>query len=381
MTSTAGTTSGGRFACDGADGGPFGPSILVSTNYMWTTFTVGDLDGDGNLDIAAMGGQSVAVLLGNGDASFRPAVLFSPPISTNFYPQALSVVKVGSPTAQLLAVSCEYYMSMFSGLLLGKVDDSGVLTIVATPDGLEAFDARAANLTRDGLTDLMAVAYSAWGRGTADAVIEAFLANGGGGWNPGVVAVPAPDSEPQGDFIGDFNDDGVPDILEIAFAKNQVVVYPGHGDGTFSDAGIFTSLPANGVQSVHVGDLNEDGHLDLLAIGRGDGPSFTLLGRGDGTFSRGPDVGLDGGIISSPLQDLNGDGHLDYISSDWDIFIGFGNGDGSFKPEIRLAMPDDGGFGYTIVEVGDVNNDGRPDLIATPNFSSGSFTIFLNQCR
>jgi hypothetical protein len=374
------TSDGGRFACnlgDGGDGGMFGPWIQIpGVDYgPWglSAFATGDLNGDGNLDLAEGNNYngSLGILLGNGDGSFRAPVFYSAysdPFS--LYPNDVSVVRAGSPARQLLVVSSRNpaYMPISEGLYVGQVDDAGALNVVATLGGFEAFNALAVTLTRDGLIDLV-------GQGSSQ--VEEFLANDAGGWSSGTVVVLAPDAEPLGDFVGDFNEDGTPDILEFASDAGLLVIYSGNGDGTFSDAGLFTTLPTR-PQWFHLADLNEDGHLDVFVQGS---PSFILFGRGDGTFSLGPDVTLDGALVSDGFRDLNGDGHLDYLSLDgFNLFVGLGNGDGTFQPAIVLALPGDGGLGYAWVTVGDVNNDGRPDLITT-QWLGGDINIFLNQCR
>ncbi len=211
-----------------------------------------------------------------------------------------------------------------------------------------------------------------------------------GGWTPaGVVTTPA---IPQYDYIGDFNDDGIPDIVSGVFDYSGVLVYAGKGDGTFSDSGVYTPSPMRLI-NWSSGDLNEDGHLDLLVRADPDWPTppYVLFGRGDGTFSMGPVLALaNQDKATSPgwphgLYDMNGDGHLDYIRMDEEpggyVYVALGNGDGTFQPDIFLsaAGPEDGGV-YLNVVVGDVNNDGRPDLIAN-NYFDGDVTIFLNQCR
>jgi hypothetical protein len=136
------------------------------------------------------------------------------------------------------------------------------------------------------------------------------------------------------------------------------------------------------------GDLNEDGHLDLLT-GPGWFPPYVLFGRGDGTFTVGPtvDVAYQNTFPAWPhaLYDLNGDGHLDFIEDDssGEIHVALGNGDGTFAPETIIPVApllDDGGRSFVDVVVGDVNNDGRLDLVAI-SYLDGTLSIFLNQCR
>src|SRR5262249_60371759 len=80
--------------------------------------------------------------------------------------------------------------------------------------------------------------------------------------------------------------------------------YPGNGAGTFQPALPPQSVPAIAANKLVVGDLNNDGVLDL-AFG-----TSLFIGRGDGTFTESanplPQIGAF-------LADLNGDGFLDFV--------------------------------------------------------------------
>jgi hypothetical protein len=209
------------------------------------------------------------------------------------------------------------------------------------------------------------------------------LAKASGGWNVGVQVTTA---EAEPDFVGDFNNDGIPDLLAYPWAPSAspLAVYLGKGDGTFSDHGI-TSTPPVAYFPWSLGDLDEDGNLDVFL---GGGGSMVLLGAGDGTFVPGPSLGLtnSGTYPADPgLYYLNGDGHLDYIETDspgYQIHVALGNGDGTFQPEVQMSLAGEDGSRatYIAVAMGDLNGDGRPDLIATDGYT-GNISVFLNQCR
>jgi FG-GAP-like repeat len=171
-----------------------------------------------------------------------------------------------------------------------------------------------------------------------------------------------------------------------------VGVLLGKGDGTFQQAVTYSS---GGVDpwSVAVGDLNGDGKPDLVVgncgtirvdtnnsncFGYDHGTVGVLLGNGDGTFQQVVTYPSGGyGVSSVALSDVNGDGKLDILEVDWCttgsivsilsctntvgvVGVLFGNGDGSFQPVETYGT---GGFYSTFVAVGDVNRDGKPDLL------------------
>src|ERR1041385_3725744 len=61
---------------------------------------------------------------------------------------------------------------------------------------------------------------------------------------------------------GDFNHDGLLDVVTVNSSTNQVAVLLGNGDGTFRPGGVQTIAGASGLSRLVVGDFNRDGNLD-----------------------------------------------------------------------------------------------------------------------
>lgn len=152
---------------------------------------------------------------------------------------------------------------------------------------------------------------------------------------------------------GHFDADGLLDVALLVHL-NQVVLYHGYGDGTFTRGQ--SAATVSEAASIVAGDFNSDGFTDV-AVGRlyGDG-GVVHLGNGAG--------GLGGGIAGPSgsakwmlTADLNGDQHLDLIRITDDqvtMAMGVGNGQFTYGPWASSA---DGG-----VAVGDFNGDTKPDL-------------------
>lgn len=160
---------------------------------------------------------------------------------------------------------------------------------------------------------------------------------------------------------GDFNGDGVSDIVTMETTKVNIAL--GNGDGTFRAATSYSGTSAQGSR-LTISDLNNDGKLDLIvgrAAGVGAGDIDILIGNGDGTF-KSPLLNAGGtGINDLYAQDINGDGKTDIVASCYGVGarVLLGNGNGTFAAGVNYgsAVPT-----YNAALL-DLNNDGKTDII------------------
>lgn len=172
------------------------------------------------------------------------------------------------------------------------------------------------------------------------------------------------------DFNGDKKVDLVFGIGGVLSSGGQGYLLLGNGDGTFQAARQLPSVP------LAVADFNRDGILDLLVAGQigetcSDSSIHVFPGKGDGTFGNSLPCSMqfgmgDWGTRTIVVGDLNGDGKLDVVwgnaRSSSVIAAWLGNGDGTFQPPSGVnAHTNQGG---KPIAFGDLNHDGKPDLVA-----------------
>ena len=171
-------------------------------------------------------------------------------------------------------------------------------------------------------------------------------------------------------LLVDLNNDG---NLDLVTAEREVLSALGNGDGTFA---AFTELdsPSRLFDSLTSGDFNNDGLPDLLITDQSGSEFFLYLGNGDGTFQ--PFVEVDffrAGAQDAATFDLNDDGNLDIISVGSDrLTVQHGNGLGGFTTAQNVEL--NSGFGgatpFETVSVLDIDNDGMVEAIVTDSEKS-----------
>lgn len=130
--------------------------------------------------------------------------------------------------------------------------------------------------------------------------------------------------------------------------------------------------------AVAVGDIDEDGHLDIVVDDRNRERLKVYRGRGDGSFEPTEPIMVGGDPYRGmTLADINGDGHLDVITPNpRTVAIQFGDGTGAFSPGPRLESASVPPFSTT---VGDFNGDGILDVAAGSGEGRGGVMVWLGR--
>jgi len=128
---------------------------------------------------------------------------------------------------------------------------------------------------------------------------------------------------------------------------------------------------ARGPDQVILADVNNDGIADMVVCNTN---AYSIyLGNGDGTFQS-PNTYTPAGTAANlcAVADVNGDGYLDIVATTnynanqtgGGVDVLLGNGDGTFNGPVSVNA---GPIETFAVAVGDVDQDGHPDLVLTSN--------------
>jgi len=172
---------------------------------------------------------------------------------------------------------------------------------------------------------------------------------------------------------GDFNGDGILDIVSADGVSGTLSVLLGQGSGTFASHKSYSL--GTSLYSVSAGDFNGDGVLDIVTTDGSAGGAIVLLGQGNGTFIAHASYDTTTGPVSVSTGDFNGDGALDFVTADAatsQVSVRLGFGDGSFGPWAGYSV---GTQPYSVA-TGDFNGDGVLDLVTADN-SSNTASVLL----
>src|SRR6267143_1191089 len=339
---------------------------------------VADFNSDGKLDIAVadFNANAISILLGKGDGTFQPAVNTPAGLRSTLQVGPISVADFnhdGKPDIVMANSSLSNFV-----VFLGNGDGSFAAPLmtgvsVSIPFSVAAFSVAAGDFNGDGLPDVAVL---------GDGGLVVFLGKGDGTFQQSAAFVLEPQQSVAA-VIADLNGDGKIDLAVPDGVSDGVSVAFGNGDGTFQVAKIVPtpapfSIPPSGALFALTADLNGDGKLDLVVAGgnRGNGNLGVLLGTGDGSFQAPLNTLVASGLhsFSGPVAvgDLNQDGKPDLVVAFPDpgaIGILIGNGDGTFQPLAQYAA------GVVSVGIGDFNGDGKPDVIAADGQGNLSLLI------
>jgi hypothetical protein len=187
--------------------------------------------------------------------------------------------------------------------------------------------------------------------------------------------------------LGDINSDGALDLAITGGERDAIDIYFGVGDGRFNRAPgspFLVSASTEFITGLQLVDINEDGKLDIVTTSNQRNSFSVLLGNGRGGLAPGPTTTFPAGQgrYAFAFGDLDGDGHLDVVTANsggglssepCNVVVLRGDGKGSFKKLTETHVPP----GTRWIALGDLNGDQRRDLAL--NHNGDQLSILLNQ--
>ena len=390
--------------------GTFAATATYDTGVSPEAIAAGDLNNDGKIDLVVTNGStnSVSILLGNDNGTFTPGMAVK--LHNRVEPSGITLADMdGDGTLDLVVaenVTSQVAISLGNGdgtfRPAHAFDAGGLASAVAVGD-----------FNGDGKMDVAATVYEA-GDGQAGNV-AVLLGNGHGGL--GAATLYPIGAMPSAIIARDSDGDGKLDLAAISKDGNSLATLKGNGDGTFqagvsytvgaqpsafaegafgnsrallvadSAGGTVTFLRESksgrlsasrsfttdaGPAHVVLDDFNHDGVTDA-AVTNGIGETVSVfLGQADGSFAAASDYAVGDAPNRIASGDFNGDGNSDLVvanTGEEDVSLLFGDGDGTFQNKTPVEFP-----GPTItVAAADFNHDGKLDLaVGTSNTSAPS---------
>ena len=376
---------------------PGSPFAVLGTNPR--AIAVGDFNEDGLPDVvtANVNSSNVSLMLGNSAGTLAPAPgspfpTFTASHSTNIetHPQGIAVADFNNDGhLDVVTVNPSFFQGIGGGVSVLFGNGAGGFTVAPgspLPGGFKPTSVAVGDFNEDGNADL-AITNTVFLTDTFQNEVEILLGRADGRFDHGTTILdrelpyhrplnPFWAGPPRSITVSDFNDDGNADLVFVTSGTNDVSVWLGDGAGAFAAAPNSPIPIGRFVESVAVGDFDEDARLDLAVIGSNS--VSVLLGRGAGSFApaTGSPLALSGSTSEAAVGDFNADGHADLAIGGFNmVFVLRGSGTGTFtQPPGSPYLA----AGQTVfVAAADFNGDGRSD-IAGANIASNNVSVLLS---
>jgi hypothetical protein len=264
-----------------------------------TALATGDFNRDGKQDLLlALGSLNVlSMKLGNGNGTFNPATS----VSTGNNPVSITTGDFNNDgkTDWAVAAANSNSINVYLGDGAGNYTQPGDITTLSNPRGVVTGD-----FNNDGNQDL------AFACQTASSIIVRF--GNGTGQFPTYNQFSTP-GQPQSLVAADFNGDSNMDLAYGVFNSFISYVRLGNASGSFSATSDINISTGTSVKSLSTGDFNGDGIIDLLTANNSTNDVSVFGGNGNGTFNGLNGISAGTAPVSIVTGDINRDGKQDFI--------------------------------------------------------------------
>jgi uncharacterized repeat protein (TIGR01451 family) len=268
---------------------------------------------------------------------------------------AVDGVQGGPPPRHLVALGHgDGTFALTLGLAPQTVGYGGRNVVATDLDGDGAPDLAVLTMAVGGVVPYVSVQLETWRNGAADPL--SFVPEGAIDVQPGGVFAAS-----RAVVAGKLDADDKPDLVAHRFnatGGDDLLLFKGNGDGTLAAGTVIASDFGAVLEELVAADLDDDGKLDLVAVGGG---VWVLRGRGDGTFDPPMPYASCVAPTDARIADFDGDGNLDLaLACGNGVVVLPGKDDGTFGPRRPWAI---GTAGAVAVAVDDLDGDGKPDAV------------------
>lgn len=293
--------------------GTFWPKEDYQVNHSPYSIGMGNFDGDSDLDLAVASWESkkIAILFNDGDGVFDSRVDYE----FSGSPYSISTGDFDNDSDIDLAASISNGGGKLA-ILMNNGDGTFALPVYYDTEGMGPISLAVGKLNGGNDLDVAVSDY------LTDNV-SVFLNKGNGTFDSAVLYEVL--EEPMDIAFGDFDGDNSLDIAVACsyFYTRKVSILFNDSDGTFSSGGNYSG--AGSTRSLAAGDFDKDGDIDIAVIGGIEsspdrlGLISFLFNQGDGTFIRGLsyDIPQGGGLNSVAVGDLDNDSDMDVVATSY----------------------------------------------------------------
>lgn len=355
-----------QFPCAGASWSIKSTGLPTSGTYFGVTYA--DVDNDDDLDIiGASDGDGLRVFLGDGNGAWEAVPLhpatsggFSDVCAGDFNDDGNLDIFAGSPGNDA---------STPKGIQVFRGDGSGgfvdVTALSSLPSTGNWRGVAVGDVNEDNHLDIAAT--SGWGSSNG---IHVYTGDGTGRFTDDSSGLPGDQDRDSGVVLVDFNDDGNLDLAAGGAAGVSVYLGNGGNGGSMQWTEASSGLPDARFTGVDAADVDKDGSIDLVlssyraGSGHGlrvyknvnDASSWTSISTG---------LPTSGDYLDVSAGDIDNDGDFDIVTagsygSTYGIHVFYGDGQGSWSEDSE-GLPTTNQ--YVGNALGDVNGDGRPDML------------------
>ncbi|CAF4146497.1 unnamed protein product, partial [Adineta steineri] len=344
----------------------------TNNNSFPLSLVIGDFDNDNHVDIAVANYQneSVGVFFGYGNGFFTDQMIFFS-VSYNFNPYSIAGGDFnGDNRLDIAVVNYDYN---YVDIVLTYRNYS-FLSQNTYSTGIQSgpVSVAVADFNNDKQLDIVVANY-----GTNN--IGIFLGYGNGTFSTQITYSTGDNSQPNAVTIGDFNNDKQLDIVVANYGTNNIGIFLNYGNGTFSSQTIHSTGNGSRPSDVAAGDFDNDGQLDIAVANFYGWNIGIFLGYGNETFSSQQTypTGNSSNPQSIAIGDFNNDSRLDiavvnFHGDSMGVFLGYGNGTFADQVSYSVSLST---HPYDIV-IGDVNNDDHQDIIVTIDYGQSILIFF-----